>query len=183
MSEAMTGGCQCGRIRYTAQIDSDNAILCHCRMCQRATGGVSVAYKGEIRKDAIAWSREPDWYESSPIAHRPFCSACGTPLGFAYPDSELMDLTVGSFDDPSRFRPALHFAVESMHEAWIDTSGLPRMRSDENKQTPRLKRTISPRPTALISSGTKRERGGRWCCCTAISPMRTPTGSSSATPR
>ncbi len=36
----MTGGCQCGRVRYAAEVDSDDAYLCHCRMCQRATGGV-----------------------------------------------------------------------------------------------------------------------------------------------
>lgn len=133
MADAMTGGCQCGRIRYTAKIDSDDAYLCHCRMCQRATGGVSIAFRG-IRKDAVTWDAEPDWYQSSPIAHRPFCSTCGTPLGFAFPDSDTMDLTVGSFDDPRRFKPTRHYAVESMHEAWIDTSNLPRMRSDENAE-------------------------------------------------
>jgi len=42
-----------------------------------------------------------------------------------------MDLTVGSFDDPSRFRPLRHFGAESMHRNWIDTSGLPEDRSDE----------------------------------------------------
>jgi hypothetical protein len=131
MSDAMTGGCQCGRIRYSAQVDSNDAYLCHCRMCQRATGGVSIAFVG-IRKDRVTWASDPDWYESSPIAHRPFCSACGTPLGFAFPDSETMDLTVGSFDQPSRFVPKHHYAVESMHEAWIDTRNLPRMRSEDN---------------------------------------------------
>jgi len=132
MKEAMPGGCQCGRIRYTAQIDSDDAYLCHCRMCQRATGGVSIAFKN-MKKSAVAWEREPDWYASSPIAQRPFCSACGTPLGFAFPDGENIDLTVGSFDSPARFRPTSHFGVESMHEAWIDTTALPRTRTDEHK--------------------------------------------------
>ncbi len=37
MTERRTGGCQCGRIRYTAQLESLNAYLCHCRMCQKAT--------------------------------------------------------------------------------------------------------------------------------------------------
>ena len=34
-----------------------------------------------------------------------------------------MDLTVASFDDPSRFRPTSHFGAESIHEAWLDTVG------------------------------------------------------------
>ncbi len=131
MSETMTGGCQCGRVRYEADVENDEAYLCHCRYCQRATGGVSIAFKN-LPKAAVRWIGEtPDYYRSSPIAHRPFCSTCGTPLGFAFPDGANLDLTVGSFDDPSRFRPKHHFAVESMHAAWIDTAGLPRYRADE----------------------------------------------------
>jgi hypothetical protein len=130
MTDEMTGGCACGRVRYTARIADDEAYLCHCRMCQRATGSVSIAFKN-VRKADVAWAHEPDWYESSPIARRPYCRQCGTSLGFAYPDSEKMDLTVASFDDPSRFRPTSHFAAESMHRAWIDTSGLPEHRTDE----------------------------------------------------
>lgn len=131
MTETMEGGCQCGRVRYKARIADDEAYLCHCRMCQRATGGVSIAFKN-VRKVDVDWrGEEPDWYQSSPIAARPFCARCGTPLGFAYPDSEKIDLTVGSFDDPSRFRPAHHFGAESLHEAWIETGELPRMRCDE----------------------------------------------------
>ena len=130
MPDEMKGGCACGRIRYTARIDSDEAYLCHCRMCQRATGGVSIAFK-QVRKADVAWEREPDWYVSSPIARRPYCRECGTPLGFAFPESEKMDLTVGSFDDPSRFVPKYHFGAESLHRAWLDTTGLPETRTDE----------------------------------------------------
>jgi hypothetical protein len=130
MSESMTGGCACGRVRYAAAIENDDAYLCHCRMCQKATGGVSIAFK-QVTKAAVSWEREPDWYQSSPIARRPYCRECGTPLGFAFPDGDNMDLTVGSFDDPSRFVPRHHFGAESMHRAWLDTSGLPEKRTDE----------------------------------------------------
>jgi hypothetical protein len=132
MAEEVTGGCQCRRIRYIARVENDDAYLCHCRMCQRATGGVSIAFKN-MKKADVAWEREPDWYASSPIARRPYCRECGTPLGFAFPDSENMDLTVGSFDDPSRFVPKHHFGAESMHRAWLNTEGLPEMRSEDHK--------------------------------------------------
>lgn len=122
----MTGGCQCGRIRYTVQIDSQDAYLCHCRMCQRATGGFAASFV-QVSKDALSWEHEPDWYQSSPIAHRPFCSACGTPLGFDFIESSgKMDLTLGSFDEPAHFRPTLHSGAESLQEAWLDTRNLPR---------------------------------------------------------
>ena len=130
MSEPVAGGCACGRIRYTVEIHDQEAYLCHCRMCQRATGSVSIAFKN-VKKADVAFEREPDWYASSPIANRPYCRECGTSLGFAHPDHHKMDLTVASFDDPSRFPPTAHFGVESMHRAWLDTQGLPEQRADE----------------------------------------------------
>jgi hypothetical protein len=130
MAEPMTGGCACGRIRYSVTIADDEAYLCHCRMCQRATGGVSIAFKN-VKKADLTWQTEPDWYASSPIARRPYCRECGTSLGFAYPDSAKIDLTVASFDEPSRFVPRHHFGAESMHRAWLNTEGLPEMRTEE----------------------------------------------------
>jgi hypothetical protein len=130
MSETVSGGCACGRVRYSARIENDEAYLCHCRMCQRATGNVSIAFKN-VKKADLAWEAEPDWYVSSPIARRPFCGSCGTSLGFEHPDSEMMDITIASLDHPSRFRPKHHFGAESMHRAWIDTKGLPEYRTDE----------------------------------------------------
>lgn len=137
MTETMTGGCQCGRVRFRAEIADDEAYLCHCRMCQRATGGVSIAFKG-VPRAAVTWTtQEPDRYRSSPIARRGFCRECGTPLTFEFadPESQTMDLTVGSFDEPGRFRPVSHFAIESWHPAWLDTHALPGKRSEDNPST------------------------------------------------
>lgn len=131
MTKTMTGGCLCKRVRYSVRVNDDDAYLCHCKMCQHATGGFAAAFKNVLRAD-IKWEHEPDWYASSPIARRPFCKECGTPLGFAFNEgSEKMDLTVGSFDDPSALRPIHHFGAESIHEAWLDTRGLKRIRTDE----------------------------------------------------
>ena len=128
MTANLAGGCQCGRIRYLAALESSEAYLCHCRMCQKATGGVAAAFV-QLPQAAVSWTHEPDWYASSPIARRPFCAACGTPLGFVYNESDGMDLTVGSFDDPGFFRPTAHSGAESLHEAWLDTTALPRQTS------------------------------------------------------
>ena len=129
MAEQMTGVCACGRVRYTASVEPAEAYLCHCRMCQRSTGSVSIALVNALVAD-LKWEREPDWYDSSPIAVRPFCRECGTSLGFKFRDgSDKMDLTVASFDDPSPFRPKHHFGTESLHRAWLNTEGLPEVRT------------------------------------------------------
>ena len=129
MAETMTGGCACGRVRYSAEVEGDDAYLCHCRMCQRSSGSLSLALRN-VKAAEVEWTQEPDWYDSSPIAVRPFCSSCGTSLGFKFRNgSENMDLTVASFDDPSRFKPKHHFGAESMHREWLNTEGLPEVRT------------------------------------------------------
>ena len=133
----MTGGCQCGAVRFEAEVASDYAYLCHCRMCQRAAGNVSIACIN-LSKGSVMWLSEPDWYASSPIARRPFCAKCGTPLGFAYHEDDMMDLHVAAFDDPARFVPKLHFGVESRLEHWRDTKDLPDYRITDNPKTVEL---------------------------------------------
>ena len=82
----------------------------------------------------LAWTRgTPGRFRSSEAVERGFCRECGTPLGFAFPESEKIDLTIGSFDDPWRFVPKYHFGAESMHRAWLNTTGLPETRTDEYK--------------------------------------------------
>jgi hypothetical protein len=142
IGDLMTGGCQCGRVRYRADASEAEAYLCHCRMCQRATGGFAASFV-HLTIEAVAWEREPDWYASSPIARRAFCPACGTPLGFRFNENASgIDLTFGSFDDPSGFVPTAHAGAESLHEAWIDTRALPRQRSDETESVVKRWRAV-----------------------------------------
>jgi hypothetical protein len=129
MSHIYSGGCQCGRVRYSVALADQNAYLCHCRMCQRATGGFAAAFVS-VKKANVIWESEPETFASSKIGLRQFCNQCGTPVGFYYPDSENCDLTVGSFDNSSGFAPTEHFGAESIIEPWIDTSTLPRKRTD-----------------------------------------------------
>ena len=134
MADKMTGGCQCGAVRYSVAVEDDHAYLCHCRMCQRATGGFAASLK-QVPRAAVTWTtREPDRYRSSPIAQRGFCAACGTPLTYEGDASDGLDLTVGSFDDAARLRPVEHAGAESMNRAWLDTRGLPEQRTDDNER-------------------------------------------------
>lgn len=127
----LDGGCLCGRIRYRATPDHRDGYYCHCRMCQLAFGNTRAAYLN-LRKSEVQWLTEPTWYASSRIARRGFCNHCGTPLAFEFLDSQRMDLSVGSLDDPSALKPTEHFAVESRIAAWHVPDGLPEARLDAN---------------------------------------------------
>ncbi|MGD8326854.1 MAG: GFA family protein [Sphingomonadales bacterium] len=129
----LTGGCQCGAVRYKVLTPSLNAGYCHCRMCQRALGNIFGTFL-TVDKDKLVWIKgEPAVYRSSKIATRGFCADCGTPLYFAYDDADDVDLTVGALDEPELTRPNHHFAIESRLEAWHRPDDLPEQRSDESK--------------------------------------------------
>ena len=49
MTIDVTGGCQCGAVRYAARLAGDEAYWCHCRMCQRAVGNVTAALVNPLR--------------------------------------------------------------------------------------------------------------------------------------
>ena len=127
----LPGGCLCGQVRYEATPGHRDGYYCHCRMCQLAFGNTRAAYFN-LRKDQVRWLQPPAYYASSKIARRGFCNRCGTPLSFEFIDSERMDLSVGSLDQPEQLKPTEHFAAESRVESWFHDDGLPQSRIADN---------------------------------------------------
>ena len=78
----LTGGCQCGAVRFALSAPPNKVSICHCRMCQKATGAPFASF-ADIEKGDFAWTRgKPAAFRSSSIAERDFCRDCGTPLSF-----------------------------------------------------------------------------------------------------
>jgi hypothetical protein len=114
-----TGGCQCGAVRYAFYAPLENAHVCHCRMCQRATGGIFAALAGTAPEN-FAWTRgSPAFYASSNLAKRGFCERCGTPLSFKYDaPAARMYATIGSLDHPEHVPIVKQFGIES-RLSWV----------------------------------------------------------------
>ena len=49
----LTGGCQCGAIRFALSAPPTKVSICHCRMCQKASGA-PFASLAEIEKGDFA---------------------------------------------------------------------------------------------------------------------------------
>jgi hypothetical protein len=115
-----TGGCQCGSIRYSIFAPpSEPVAICHCRMCQKALGssfGVFVA----VNLTDFQWTRgSVTLFQSSSIAHRLFCARCGTPLAYQAKQRPLIDICLGSFDQPQQFgKPQMQMGLESCLGEW-----------------------------------------------------------------
>ncbi len=93
MTEVRTGGCQCGAIRFRAT-KLGRASFCHCRMCQKAFGGVGGLL---VLAHDVVWTRgAPSHFQSSDQVKRGFCRDCGTPLTFETANG--VDIAVAAFD-------------------------------------------------------------------------------------
>ena len=93
----ITGGCQCGAVRFRGE-GLGEASICHCRMCQKATGGFFGPY---VAVDGLTWTRgERKRFQSSNKVWRGFCEACGTPLTWEHVGG-LMSVMIGALDDPA----------------------------------------------------------------------------------
>lgn len=125
-STFLTGGCQCGAVRYAIPKPTKGVHYCHCRMCQKATGNLFAAL-APVPRAAVRWTRgQPAFFRSSVAAERGFCAACGTPLSFAYVSSPTFHVTVGSLDDPNAVKPEIHVGTEAQVRYLTIADGLPR---------------------------------------------------------
>ena len=107
------GGCQCGAVRYALKAEPKGGYFCHCRMCQRAVGGPFAAMIG-VCSDEIVWTRgTPTLFQSSSLAIRGFCNACGTPLSFTYNETNRFQVTIGSLDHPENYPIEQHYSTET----------------------------------------------------------------------
>jgi hypothetical protein len=97
---SFTGGCQCGAVRFSAERLGASSI-CHCRMCQKATGGFFGPY---VDAHGLTWTNgPPKYFASSEAVRRGFCGACGTPLSFEM--GENRGVSIGALDDPEAAPP------------------------------------------------------------------------------
>ncbi len=121
------GGCQCGNIRYEIGGEPMLAAICHCSMCRRANAAPVVAWAMYAQEQVRFTRAQPQEYASSAEARRGFCPRCGTQISFTADFLPgLIDITIGSLDQPEAVRPTLH-SWHSKHLGWVEfADGLPR---------------------------------------------------------
>src|ERR1019366_9874449 len=122
MTETLTGGCACGKLRYECDEKPIVQLICHCRDCQRASGSAFAAVLF-VPSDRLTFKRaEPKYHsvkaESGRTMQRGFCGECGSPLLIYRPETPIVTLLqVASLDDPSVFTPSFEVWV-SKADPW-----------------------------------------------------------------
>lgn len=142
-SDRLTGGCQCGAVRYEWTERPTHASVCYCRMCQKASGQPFMAFTGGRREHMRFTRGAPRLFKSSSLAERGFCGACGTPLTYGFEGTGRISVTMCSLDDPEAVRPAMQYGVESK-VSWFDTiATLPAERTEDWLPAEKAARLVS----------------------------------------
>jgi hypothetical protein len=139
----LTGGCQCGAIRFALLAAPVRVSICHCRMCQKASGA-PFASLADIERGDFAWTRgTPAAFRSSSIAMRDFCAACGTPLSFRRIDGPRIEIMTGAFDRPDLLVPTHQYGTEA-RLGWVVTiANLPSQTTLQNYGADKLDGIVS----------------------------------------
>ena len=117
----ITGGCLCGRVRYSASVEPLFVGVCHCTNCQKQTGTAFSVLVG-IPKAAMSIRGGTKTFhgvgDSGHAVDRNFCPECGSPIFTAAAVlPEIAFIKAGTLDDTSWLDPKIHIYCSSK-EQW-----------------------------------------------------------------
>jgi hypothetical protein len=114
----LTGGCQCGAVRYGIAALPVRVYICHCLECRKQSAsafGISVWVRREdftlLSGAPHFWSRPTD---SGRVLNCAFCPECGSRVWHEYAggNSEFLTIKGGSLDEPVDLNAVPHVWVK-----------------------------------------------------------------------
>jgi len=115
----LQGGCSCNAIRYSVTADPLIVHACHCRDCQRITGGpfvINLWIEKKFVEEKGATPRSFRLRAGSGKNHDVFfCETCGTYVWSRYHivPGECLFVRAGTLDEPSAVQPDVHIFTRS----------------------------------------------------------------------
>ena len=125
MTVPFEGGCACGAVRYVCTSEPQLTFNCHCRDCQRISGGPFITAmlvpEENLTIDGNTHGHTRNGDSGSSLT-RYFCVDCGTAL-FAKVEAfpGVLGIKVMSMDDPSWIKPTMDFFTKSA-QPWVSFS-------------------------------------------------------------
>jgi len=105
----LSGGCQCGAVRFELEGQPYWVAHCHCSLCRKQTSAPYATWIS-LPADAVTFTKgEPKIWEDKPDRQRGFCSECGTQvLGKTPKYAGEVHFLVGALDEPNAVTPQVH---------------------------------------------------------------------------
>lgn len=129
----LDGSCHCGSVRYEAEADPDETIICHCTDCQALSGS---AYRTVIfvpERDFVLLQGDLKTYIKTADSGNPrammFCPECGTQIYATSVGGEdrILGLRVGTVRQRAELRPRKQHWCRSALD-WVgDLGGIERV--------------------------------------------------------
>lgn len=114
----LTGGCNCGAVRYRIDSAPLAVAACHCSQCRRQSGAaysVNLVVRAKtmtVEGELSSWT-DTDTESGSPLS-RDYCAQCGSPIRSAPSAAPgIFALKAGTLDDPAPFAPTIHLWTSS----------------------------------------------------------------------
>jgi hypothetical protein len=130
VSFLLTGGCNCGAVRFEVTSPLVSANYCHCTRCQRRTGTAAAA-NGRVEPGSFRVVEGEDrlraWKPENG-AQKWFCGDCGSALFSRSPgDPDQVGVRLGAFDSDPGIRPSWRqFVAYAASWEELPDDGLPR---------------------------------------------------------
>lgn len=124
-----SGKCLCGAVSYRFEAKSNEFTGCHCKMCQRWSGGAFLA----LPAADVQFDGKDDLvlYTSSDIAKRGFCRQCGSSLFYLATPTGNFHLCVGTIDEPDELSLAEEIFIDRKPAGYSFTGDRPRLTEEE----------------------------------------------------
>ncbi|MGC9418481.1 MAG: GFA family protein [Rhodovulum sp.] len=108
-----TGGCDCGRVRFSLPAVRDTVTICHCSQCRRTSGHLWASTHAPYDTLRFETDEGLTWYASSEGARRGFCRFCGASLFYRMTGEDGIGIAAGCLDDTRGLRVGKHiFAAD-----------------------------------------------------------------------
>lgn len=123
----LSGGCQCGAVRYEVEGDPAYSAICHCSDCRASSGAPAVAWMAFREAQLTVKSGTLTTYEGRKGSLRQFCPVCGTGLFFRNDETipGLVDVQSATLDDAANHSPQLHVQCAERLPWMTELAGLP----------------------------------------------------------
>jgi len=131
----VTGGCQCGAVRYTITEPAVETHHCHCGICRKLHGAVFVTLS-VFPRAGFHFDKGADnlgTFDSSTALHRHFCKSCGCQLTIDVdPAPDKIAVATGTIDNganPGHPPETLRHLYVNSKVPWytIGSDGLPQV--------------------------------------------------------
>jgi hypothetical protein len=119
----LTGGCQCGAVRYRVKGEPQHNVLCHCVDCRKSAGAPMVGWAAFAEADFAIEQGEAVTYNSSGASMRSFCPKCGTGLYFRNAETlpGIVDIQTATLDNPEALPPDAQIQVAE-RIGWMESA-------------------------------------------------------------